>query len=265
MVGDLISWVEIIIKFRIQRISNNLFLIRHVRSNTQIYFPFKKINRSIWTQLRFMDQQNGYFDHMKKKYLYTDFEIPSNWTIVDCGSYVGGFSISISKDHSGKIYCVEPSPSNFEALRKNIELFSATNNIDIFNYGFGETNMIADMSISGSGQDDSLLGVDDSGDDISQIVKVEIKRFDQFADEKGIDLDKCFLKLEAEGYEIEAIKGLGVCKPLVISVDISAERLGESPLQEVSNQLRSIGYDLIETNLDKGEPVTLLAFRKQIL
>ena len=62
----------------------------------------------------------------------------------------------------------------------------------------------------------------------------------------SINANKVFLKLEAEGFEFEILKGLKEQRPRCISVDISPEMNGKSPIEGVTNYLIRKGYKLIK-------------------
>jgi len=52
-----------------------------------------------------------------------------------------------------------------------------------------------------------------------------------------------FVKLEAEGVEIEVFEGLGELKPRKFAIDVSPERNGESPGPELTVRLEELGYN----------------------
>ena len=69
--------------------------------------------------------------------------------------------------------------------------------------------------------------------------------FDYLFTEHSID-EKKFFKLEAEGFEVEIIKGMGNFRPKIISVDISPEMDGISPFDEICVLLERKSYSLIK-------------------
>lgn len=74
-------------------------------------------------------------------------------------------------------------------------------------------------------------------------IDVDIVRLDTFASKIGLDqID--FLKIEAEGVEIEAFEGAGDLPIKKIAVDVSPERDGESPCEYFKDALSSRGYDV---------------------
>jgi hypothetical protein len=70
---------------------------------------------------------------------------------------------------------------------------------------------------------------------------VRADRIENFAEELSINkID--FLKVEAEGVEPEVLKSIGDLHVRKVVVNCSSERYGESPLCEVKNILREMGY-----------------------
>ena len=62
-------------------------------------------------------------------------EIGENDIIVDIGAHIGAFSVVAGKKASkGKVFSYEPEPSNFQQLKKNVEL-NNLQNVSIFNMG----------------------------------------------------------------------------------------------------------------------------------
>jgi hypothetical protein len=90
-----------------------------------------------------------------------------------------------------------------------------------------------------------------------------LQRLDDFATGFKVDGRKCFLKIEAEGFEIEVIQGFGSFRPQVISVDVSPERFGESPLSSIQKSLTEMGYKCIPPMHNGKFPVALLAYFQQ--
>jgi len=255
------SWLRNLLSFKITEIERNLYLVKDKKSGFYLYFPFKNLSRVINTQLSFLRGGGGFFNHYREKYLYDGFEIPTDWDIVDCGAYVGGFSLSVSPLHHGRIFSLEPSPYNFRALVENIELHKVGRIIKPLNIGLGKCSGGTLFHISVSGQDDSSLSVDEKIDDFHETVEVHQVSFSDFAKANNLRLDKTFLKLEAEGEELSIIQGFNGSLPAVISVDVSAEFFGKSPILEVKKLLTELGYHCkTATSGPRGEPVALISY-----
>jgi hypothetical protein len=66
---------------------------------------------------------------------------------------------------------------------------------------------------------------------------------DEIAETEGVDPDNTFVKIEAEGFELEIVKGMKVFRPRMIVVDVTPERFGESPREQVQAVLLERGYE----------------------
>jgi FkbM family methyltransferase len=156
--------------------------------------------------------------------------------VVDCGAFVGGFSLGVRRI-AGSIHCIEPSPSSFAALEKNM---AATPNATCWNIGFYSEAGVFPMNISSTHVDNSVLDVDE-GETIA-VVKIDLNRLDRWAIENQIDrID--FLKLEAEGVEPEIAESIGDLPIAKIAADCSPERNGQPTGSAVTEILRSKGFE----------------------
>lgn len=123
-------------------------------------------------------------------------------TVVDCGAYIGEFTLYAAKavGESGRVIAFEPDPAIFKKLMANIEL-NELGNVIALNKGVwskaGSLKFVGD-SIKGysfmSAEKDSLaidvpvVSLDD------ELESLNIKKVD-------------FIKMDVEGAELEAIKG----------------------------------------------------------
>ncbi len=53
-----------------------------------------------------------------------------------------------------------------------------------------------------------------------------------------------FVKIEAEGLELEVVEGLYDQRPRKLAIDVSPERNGKSPAYEFRERLASPGYEI---------------------
>ena len=96
------------------------------------------------------------------------------------------------------------------------------------------------MNLSLSMADNSLISPDDGATE--ETILVDVKTLDQIAIAEALDPHTTFVKIEAEGFELEIVKGMKVFKPRLISVDATPERFGKSPRDEVQSVLSEHGY-----------------------
>lgn len=178
----------------------------------------------------------GYTEILKRKYCLPGFlEVEQGDVVVDCGAFVGGFSLS-AIDLAKAIHLFEPSAANAECIARNL---GDRDGVFINECGLYDKDMDMTINYSSSAVEHSLLEPDD-GDAISTGT-ILVKRLDSYFNELSVVPD--FVKIEAEGVEIEVFDGLGKLRPKKIAIDASPERDGESPIVELEARLNKIGYE----------------------
>jgi FkbM family methyltransferase len=182
----------------------------------------------------------GFNTHLLKKYsLYErQCEIAESDVVIDCGAFVGGFSIGAAS-RANRVLAIEPSSLNFLCLQKNISDYSLSN-VEVFNFALGNNECLGRLNLSKSGCDDSMLKPDEG--DLSLVEEVKIITLYNFIEAEGVDPKNLYLKVEAEGFEPEILEGLRGIMPRVVVVDITEERDSLSSYPLVKNILTSIGY-----------------------
>lgn len=221
-------------------ISENLILATNKNNDFGYYFPYTSKRNFDYRHLH--NFYYGYDSFLFKKYSEKNIQILSTDTVIDCGSFVGGFTISAVKAKSQKVYSIEPSSRNFNCLTHNIENFGfSTDKVIALNIGLGDKIETKKLNLSASGCDDSFLSPDDG--DLNKFEEVEVTTLEFLIKKYNIDPSNLYLKVEAEGFEPEIIQGLGSVKPRVITVDVSPERNGESPRELIMSLLKEIGYE----------------------
>jgi FkbM family methyltransferase len=123
--------------------------------------------------------------------------------IAEIGANIGYYTLieasSIGKN--GKIYAIEPFPSNFELLKKNIELNSYNKITELFNIAISNKTDVTKLYIDNK---HNLCNMFES-DIKKEFVKVKTKTFDDFiADKKIPDL----IRMDIEGFEYYVIEGM---------------------------------------------------------
>ena len=180
------------------------------------------------------------FGSLIDDYCLDSIEINKGETVVDCGANIGEFYYSISKLQTNFNYIAfEPEPNNFHCLDLNL---NEKNNTTLYKYGLSEVNGTSEFFLSEDGSDSSFIN---SG--LNNSIELETRTLDSF------NLDKIkLLKIEAEGFEPEVLKGAldTIKKTEYISIDSGPERgpMGETTLTQVTNILYENGYQLIKFN-----------------
>lgn len=190
--------------------------------------------------------------YRRRYFCHPDVPLCSDDVCLDIGAYIG-ISTGVAAEICDRVIALEPSPRNFNFLRKNIR----HNNVSIHNVGiWKETNKI-NFQLGSDTTDDGFL-TPDSGFDYSMSVRAF--RLDHFLQtisdvDQRYDIEDSntstqidFLKVEAEGAEPEVLRGLHHLDIPKIVVLCTAEREGIKPTSEVSKILRELNYDIIDEN-----------------
>ena len=115
----------------------------------------------------------------------------------------------------GSIYAFEPAPTTFTTLQQAISRHGS--GVQAFNLAFGSEESILKLHLNADHQTNSLLGAskdpesvtrDHSAYETHESVDVKVERIDKFCTDHEIQaIDH--LKLDAQGYELEILKGCG--------------------------------------------------------
>lgn len=180
----------------------------------------------------------GYETWLKHKYSLPGFvQVEQGDVVIDCGAYVGGFSFSAAQV-AKSVHVFEPERKNFRATQRNLAKFE---NVVVSHCGLYSHNQMAALNISESSVEHSLLSPDD-GDAIgTETVKLE--RLDTYCAQSGLSCPD-FVKIEAEGVELEVFEGLGDLRPSKIAIDVSPERNGLSPAEAFKELLLERRYEV---------------------
>jgi FkbM family methyltransferase len=178
----------------------------------------------------------GFEELLRRKYCLPGFvEVERGDIVVDCGAYVGGFSFSAARI-AEEVHAFEPEAANFACLVRN---FTALSHMTLNEVGLYSDSKTMNLNISASSVEHSLLMPDD-GPPI-EIRPIQVVALQDYCRAKQLNrLD--FVKIEAEGVELEIFDGLGSIRPRKLAIDVSAERNGESPAEEFLQRLEAVGY-----------------------
>jgi FkbM family methyltransferase len=180
----------------------------------------------------------GYEQLLQRKYRFPGFaEVEAGDVVVDCGAYVGGFSLSASKI-AAQVHAFEPDRDNYACLRRN---FTHIDNVSLNEAGLYSESRKMNLNVSASNIDHSLLMPDDG--QVIEVREIDVVALKDYADRHGVtEFD--FVKIEAEGVEPEVFEGLGDLRPRKLAIDVSPERDGESPADELRERLSALGYEI---------------------
>ena len=166
----------------------------------------------------------NFLDHFQQKKIIKLINSKFSKPIVvfDIGAHYGEtIKLFLNNLKIQKIYSFEPSPYNYQVLKKNISKYQ-TNKVEIFNFGLGEkiskkyinqTVESSSSTINKINKDSKylkrklkILNIKDR-DTFYHKLPIEVSTLDTFIEKKNIqNID--LLKIDTEGYEFNVLKGL---------------------------------------------------------
>tara|TARA_B110000263_G_C15302252_1_gene508596 strand:+ start:918 stop:1853 length:936 start_codon:yes stop_codon:yes gene_type:complete len=173
-------------------------------------------------------------------------ELKKDMVCLDVGGNIGYYTLLESNivGSGGKVIAIEPSPPNFQHLKKNLEI-QDTKNVDAYNFAAGDVdgsvNFLVYQESNGSftipdGETTNLPG---------ELIKVEAKRLDTFLNELKItNVD--FVRMDVEGYEFHIIEGMKntieKCKPM-FQIEVHVSLLGKEKTRNFLKTFQNYGYE----------------------
>lgn len=164
-------------------------------------------------------------------------------TVVEVGANIGYYALmeSLLAGKTGRIYALEPSPSNFNTLKKNIKLNSIAN-ITLFQLAIGDKKGIVKMNISPHSNLNSLVAQKNRR--ILKTINVNVTTLDIFLKNKKYP---DFIRMDVEGYEYNIIKGmkntLKSKKPLKLFIELHPHVMKKEQTEYVLKTLRKYGFE----------------------
>ncbi len=137
----------------------------------------------------------------------TGHSFRSGDTVIDAGARVGTFSAKISAavGKQGKVIAIEPEPHNFALLQKNIEANHLDNVIPIQKALWSDRRSMP-LYLSGNGTAHSAY-CDSFYGSTGKSIGVEAETLDSILETLEIGT-VAFIKMDVEGSEMEALKGM---------------------------------------------------------
>jgi FkbM family methyltransferase len=180
----------------------------------------------------------GYEQWLLRKYCLPGFvEVEAGDIVVDCGGFVGGFSLSAAKVAS-QVHIFEPEHLNFRCIKQN---FAGIGNVVMNQAGLYSETRTMRLNISTSGVEHSLLAPDDGV--VVQVKEIQVIALRDYLLSRNLPRFD-FVKIEAEGVELEVFDGLRDCLPRKLAIDVSPERDGQSPFEAFRSKLSQLGYEM---------------------
>jgi FkbM family methyltransferase len=170
---------------------------------------------------------------------------------LDIGSNIGYYALLESKivGKDGRVICVEPSPLNFQFLKKNLAM-EGESELDTYNIAVGDVEGHIDFMTGGESnlcrvitynEHDRLL----SDEHKKQIIQVRIRQIDSLIKEINphrID----FIRMDPEGYEHSIYRGMKDTvqrfKPMLL-IEFHINYLGITGTRKLLEDLKNDGYE----------------------
>ncbi len=130
-------------------------------------------------------------------------EVQPGMTVVDIGGNIGYVTLVMADlvGENGTVYSIEPSPRNFEVLKRNVALNKYENRVRLHNMAVSNEEGVIDFYLS----DKSNLHTLCRNDDITDAIQVSVTSLKKMFDGKK---QPDFIKMDIEGAEVEAIDGM---------------------------------------------------------
>lgn len=218
--------------------------------------PLKSDNVEIDGHKMFLDSLDSL--RLSINGVYEEFEteivkkiIKKGDVVIDVGANIGYYTLIFAKlvGQEGKVFAFEPEPTNFNILKKNVKINEYENVILINKAVSNKTGkMTLDLDEINKG------GHSISKNNSEKTIEIESTKLDDYF--KTYDGNINFIKLDIEGAEVEAIKGMSETIEKNEEVNIMAEynplslsNLGSNS-EEYFKSLMKFGFKIYD--LDAG-------------
>ena len=173
-------------------------------------------------------------------------------TIFDVGANEGQYAMAIvDEGFQGKIYSFEPLAKVFEVLKTNARKYP---NWQVINEGIGSKHEKVSMNVSENLTSSSILKTSKQSieaEPTTQITHTEvisITTLDKFFTENNVSGKSILLKLDIQGYELEALKGatqlLKKCKLVQAELSFVPVYEGAPLFQDIVDFLKREGFEI---------------------
>jgi len=170
---------------------------------------------------------------------------------IDIGANVGGITLAVLKNFE---HCIgfEPSEKLYKQIKKIIEK-EKISNVTIFPLAVGEkkeTKFFYESPIQGHNR----FSVNENKNEKWKRVKVDVETLDNILAQLGIE-EKCFIKIDIEGYELHAMKGAKKTleRDCIIVTEFNPYllKLHNTEPYEYIEYMKSFGYSFLDINSNK--------------
>ncbi|MGC9337933.1 MAG: FkbM family methyltransferase [Candidatus Cloacimonadia bacterium] len=184
--------------------------------------------------------------HKKREHFSTDFInsfVQENEIVIDIGANIGYYALLESKlAKDGEVYAIEPIPSNFSLLERNIEL-NGYKNISTYQLAISDSDMIKTMYIYDKCNWCSFnKNLDGSQTGQLDVMSMTLDKFT----ETYLNKKPTFVRMDLEGHEYQAIKGaskiLRECAPLKLNIEFHPHLMPKEHMKELLSILKENNF-----------------------
>jgi len=184
--------------------------------------------------------------------------------VLDVGANAGQFAYSLWRvGYRGRIVSFEPLSSAFRELSTNARGHRCWQTL---NLALGDFDGERTIHVAGNSESSSLLEMlprHVSAAPHSAYVgteAVQVRRLDSIVDELIRPAERCFLKLDVQGFERSVLNGAGTCLPRFLGVQLEMSLVplygGEVLFQDMLAIMSEKGYCLMSLTDGFAEPKT---------
>jgi len=174
-------------------------------------------------------------------------QIQLGMTVIDVGANAGVYTFSAAKrvGHEGLVLSIEPFSQCVTYLNETCRI----NQLDWVKVCAGaasDRNGTAKLALNDASESNEIISEEDEWQikDANRVAEVECFTLDSLIEKYGINRVD-FLKIDAEGHEIQVLKGsdrlLTEFAPIILYENLAREQVNNLP---VADFLRNIGYQL---------------------
>jgi len=171
-------------------------------------------------------------------------------TCLDIGGNIGYYVLLERQlvGDKGRIIAFEPSPRNYNYLKKNIQLQNVTN-ISAYNFACGDIDGNATFFINKKSNGCKVIseGVAPPDPSLGTLSEVPVRILDPFIEELKLGRVD-FVRMDSEGYELHILKGLKKTlekfKP-IISIELHKRQLGIEGTKEFFKLMKELDYEVV--------------------
>ncbi len=153
----------------------------------------------------------------KHNFLFLKEKIKPGVICIDIGAHIGIYTVYMAKLSNAPVFSFEPTPSSLKTLKKIVAINHCEDTVTILPAAVaertGKTSFYLNNSVlSGSdgtrvAEANSLVYVDFGKTINKEKIEVDTFSIDDFAETNNLKID--FIKIDAEGSELDILKGAG--------------------------------------------------------